>query len=56
MPQRYQRKHTRGYHLPPGTVCVTRRSQTDPGPWGPPLCGGHRWHGRRMCREVPTDI
>ena len=40
MPQRYQRKRTKGYHLPPGTVCVTRKSKTDPGKWGNPYVVG----------------
>ncbi len=31
-PIRLQRKRTKGFRLPPGTVCVTR-----PGPWGNPF-------------------
>jgi hypothetical protein len=33
-PQRIQRKRTRGFKLPPNTVCVTR-----PGKWGNPFTG-----------------
>lgn len=32
MPQRLQRKRTRGWRMPEGAVCVTR-----PGPWGNPF-------------------
>lgn len=31
-PLRLQRKRTKGFKLPPGTICVTR-----PGPWGNPF-------------------
>jgi hypothetical protein len=33
-PQRIQRKRTKGFNLPPNTICVTR-----PGPWGNPFTG-----------------
>lgn len=29
MPERIQRKRTKGWRMPPNTVCITR-----PGPWG----------------------
>jgi hypothetical protein len=32
MPQRYQRRRAKGFHLPEGVVCVTR-----PGRWGNPF-------------------
>lgn len=35
-PQRIQRKRTKGWRLPPNTVCVTR-----PGKWGNPFRVGH---------------
>lgn len=45
MPKRIQRKRTKGWKLPPNTVCVTR-----PGRWGNPFYPG----SRHMDSATPT--
>lgn len=34
-PQRIQRRRTKGWRMPPNTICITR-----PGPWGNPFVVG----------------
>jgi Domain of unknown function (DUF4326) len=37
MPERIQRKRTKGWRKPPNTICATRISKTRPGKWGNPF-------------------
>jgi hypothetical protein len=56
MPKRIQRKRTRGYKLPPNTVCVTRPSK-----WGNPFrvgdtCGAVVITNAQMAVDLHRDM
>ena len=50
IPQRIQRKRTKGFRLPPNTVCVTRGTK-----WGNPWKVGHRLRDLATGNEFTID-
>lgn len=50
-PIRIQRKRTKGYKLPPDTVCVTR-----PGKWGNPFVVGEYSDATKLGYQTPKEL
>ena len=55
LPMRIQRRRTKGFRLPPGTLCVTR-----PGPWGNPFnwreIQAEQGVGARYAKTIALDM